>query len=252
VGETVTYPLDVSLTTPTPLTDISVSDPICDGPVMLVSKTGGNQDDRLEPGEVWRYTCDHAVQASDEDPLPNTATVQGTDDHGRQTSDTDDHLVDVIHPAIRIVKTANPLSISPGETVTYTYRVTNTGDVTLYDVSVDDDKLGHICDIPQLDVGETQTCTKDFTAGNGNLGPIKNVAVAEGVDETGYPVRDDDNASIDVVLGTTVTPPPTTTPPGGTAFTGSTVLPLAIAALVLLVIGSGLIYLGRREDGSSP
>ncbi len=251
VGETVTYTLDVSLTTQTPLTNITVTDPICDGPVTPVSKTGGNVNDVLEPGEVWSYSCDHVVQAGDPDPLPNTATVEGTDAQGRPASDTDDHVVDVIHPAIRVVKTANPLSISPGQTVTYRYAVTNTGDVTLFGVSVDDDKLGHICDIAELAVDETRTCTMDFTAGDGNLGPITNVAVAQGEDETGYPVKDDDDAQIDVVLGTTVTPPPTTTPPSGTAFTGSDILPLAVAALVLLVLGSGLTYLGRREDGSS-
>jgi hypothetical protein len=74
--------------------------------------------------------------------------------------------------------------------------------------------------------------------------------VAAGEDETGYPVSDDDTASIDVVLGTTVTP--TTTPPSGTAFTGSTVLPLGAIALVLLMIGAGLLWAGRREDGTRP
>jgi hypothetical protein len=249
VGDTIKYTFDVSLTTSTPLTNITVSDPKCSAAPTLDSKSGGDQDATLEPGETWHYSCTHVVTASDSDPLPNTATASGTDSQGRNTSDTDDHLVDIIHPAIKIVKTANPLSIAPGETVTYTYKVTNIGDVTLYNVSVDDDKLGHICDIAQLDVDETQTCTKDFTAREDNLGPLKNVAVAAGEDETGYPVRDDDKASIDVVLGTTVTP--TTTPPSGTAFTGSTVLPLGAIALVLLIVGTGLIYMGRRrEDGS--
>ncbi|MGZ4153646.1 MAG: hypothetical protein ACXVQ0_04105, partial [Actinomycetota bacterium] len=90
---------------------------------------------------------------------------------------------------------------------------------------------------------------KDFTAGATNVGPLKNVAVAEGEDETGFPVRDSDTAQVDVVLGTVVTP--TSTPPSGTAFTGSSLLPMAAAAIVLLLIGTGLIYLGRRrEDGS--
>ncbi len=252
VGDTVTYTLDVSLTDDVPLTDVTVTDPICASDPTLDSKEGGDQDEWLEPGETWHYSCTHVVTASDPDPLPNTATVTGTDDRGRDVSDTDDHVVDIIHPAIEIVKTANPTSIGPGETVTYTYKVTNTGDVTLYNVTVDDDKLGHICDIPQLEVGETQTCTKDFTAGQKDLGPIDNIGTAQGEDETGYPVRDDDVASIDVVLGTTVTPPPSKTPPGGTAFTGSNdILPLAGAALVLLVIGSGLLYLGRRREGGS-
>jgi uncharacterized repeat protein (TIGR01451 family) len=249
IGDTIVYTLDASLTTSTPLTNITVTDPTCDAAPTLGSKTGGDQDAWLEPGETWHYRCTHVVTKADADPLPNTATVSGTDSQGRDTSDTDSHLVDLIHPAIEIVKRANPLSIGPGESVTYTYKVTNVGDVTLYNVSVDDDKLGHICDIARLDVGETQTCTKDFRAGESNLGPLKNIAVAEGEDETGFGVRDSAAAQVDVVLGTVVTP--TSAPPGGTAFTGSSPLPTAAAAIAFLLIGTGLIYLGRRrEDGS--
>jgi uncharacterized repeat protein (TIGR01451 family) len=249
IGQTIAYTLDVSLTSSTPLTTITVTDPICDAAPTLDSKTGGDRDAWLESGETWHYRCPHVVTKADPDPLPNTATVIGTDSQGRHASDTDSHLVDLIHPAIEIVKRANPLSIGPGETVTYTYTVRNVGDVTLYDVSVDDDKLGHICDIARLDVGEARVCTRDFRAGESNLGPLKNIAVAEGEDETGFPVRDSAAEQVDVVLGTVVTP--TSTPPGGTAFTGSSPLPMAAAAIAFLLIGTGLISLGRRrKDGS--
>jgi uncharacterized repeat protein (TIGR01451 family) len=254
VGDTITYTFDVSLTTSTPLTAITVTDPICSAAPTLDSRTGGDQDERLEPGETWHFRCRHDVTALDPDPLPNTATVRGTDDRGRSTTDTDDHVVDIIHPAIRVVKTASRSSITPGQTVTYTYTVTNIGDVTLFDLSVDDDKLGHVCNIPRLAVDETRTCTKDFTTDETNLGPVKNVVVATGKDETGYPVQDEDRLSIDVVLGVTVTPSPvpTTSAPQGTAFTGSSaVLPLAALALALLGVGSGLIYLGRRREGGA-
>jgi uncharacterized repeat protein (TIGR01451 family) len=253
VGDTITYSFDVSLTTSTPLTNITVTDPICSAAPVLGSKAGGDQDVWLEPGETWHFHCSHKVTAADPDPLPNTATARGTDSQGRSTSDTDDHLVDIIHPAIRVVKTASRSSITPGQTVTYTYKVTNVGDVPLFNVSVDDDKLGHICSIPRLEVDETKTCTKDFTAPESKLGPLTNVVVAEGKDVTGLRVEDEDRATIDVVLGVTVTPTAvaTSTAPTGTAFTGSAVLPLVATGLGLLAIGTGLIYLGRkREDGS--
>ncbi len=249
VGDTITYAFDVSLTTSTPLTQITVTDPVCSAAPVLGAKDGGDQDEWLEPGETWHYRCTHRVAASDPDPLPNTATVRGLDSQGRSTSDTDDHLVDIIHPAIRIVKIARPTVIAPGETVTYTFAVTNVGDVPLFDVSVDDDKLGHICDVPRLDVDETKSCAKNFTAGQDDLGALKNVGVAEGKDETGRRVRDQDTAEIEVVMGPTVTP---TIPPAGPpiAFTGSSVLPLAGIALVLLLLGMGLIRLGRKEDAT--
>jgi uncharacterized repeat protein (TIGR01451 family) len=254
VGETITYSFDVSLTTSTPLTSITVTDPICSAAPILGSKTGGDQDAWLEPGETWHFHCTHKVTAADPDPLPNTATARGTDSQGRSTSDTDDHLVDIIHPAIRVVKTASRSSITPGQTVTYTYKVTNVGDVPLFNVSVDDDKLGHICSIPRLDVDETETCTKDFTAPESKLGPLTNVVVAAGKDVTGFRVEDEDRATIDVVLGVTITPTAvaTSTAPTGTAFTGSAVLPLVAMGLGLLAIGTGLIYLGRRREDGSP
>jgi hypothetical protein len=211
-----------------------------------VSKTGGDQDAALETGETWNYRCTHVVAATDPDPLPNTVTVTGTGPSG-QVSDTDSHSVDIIHPDIRIVKTANPDSIGPGETVTYTFEVTNTGDVTLFDVGVTDDKLGHICTIGRLEVGETRTCTADFTASSDFGGPLVNVGKAKGHDVSGKSVQDTDRVSIDVVLGTTVRP---ATPPSGLAFTGARgVRPMAGLALLLLLLGTGILVFTWRREG---
>ncbi len=249
VGDTITYTFAVSLAAGSAsLTSITVTDPICSAAPALVSKTGGDQDTTLETGETWNYSCTHVVTATDPDPLPNTVTAIGTGPNG-QVSDTDTHSVDIIHPAIQIVKTAKPTSIGPGETVTYTFKVTNTGDVTLFVVKVTDNKLGNICTIAQLDVGESQTCTADFTASSDFGGPLDNVGKARGHDVTGFNVEDTDRASIDVVLGTTVTP---VTPPSGVAFTGASgVVTMAGLALLLLLLGTGILFLTRRrEDGT--
>ncbi|HEV8621743.1 MAG TPA: hypothetical protein VGR33_02490 [Actinomycetota bacterium] len=249
VGDTITYTFAVSLAAGSAtLTNITLVDPICNATPTLVSKTGGDQDTALETGESWTYTCTHVVTATDPDPLPNTVTVTGMGPGG-QVSDTDFHSVDIVHPDIRIVKTANPDSIGPGETVTYTFKVTNTGDVTLFDVKVTDDKLGNICTIGRLEVGETQTCTADFTASSDFGGPLVNVGKAKGHDVTGISVQDTDRVSIDVVLGKTVTPP--VTPPSGLAFTGpSGLVQMAGVALLLLLLGTGILFFTRRhEDG---
>ncbi len=243
VGDTITYTFDVSLTTPTPLSNVTVTDPICDAAPVLGSTSGGDTDDVLEAGEIWHYTCTHLVTDADPDPLPNTATVTGTSSDGRTATDQDSHLVDLIHPAIEIVKTADPTSGEPGDTITYTYVVTNIGDVTLYDISVDDDVIGHICDIASLDPGASETCTAEYVIPD-QTGPIRNVGTAVGSDELGTKVKDDDRASVDVVLGEVITK----TPPRGTAFTGASgVVPLAGLALLLLLAGSGSLFLSRRR-----
>lgn len=47
-------------------------------------------------------------------------------------------------PNIEIIKTASPATASPGDLVTYTYTIVNTGDVTLTDIVAVDDVLGTI------------------------------------------------------------------------------------------------------------
>ena len=55
-------------------------------------------------------------------------------------TDTDTAQVLVIEPGISITKTASPEGVRAGRDVTYTFAVTNTGDVGLTDVVPVDDK----------------------------------------------------------------------------------------------------------------
>ena len=131
-----------------------------------------------------------------------------------------------------------------GTTVTYTYVVTNTGDTTLYDVSVDDDIMGHIGDIPILEPGQSVTLTKDFVVGQD---PVTNVATASGEDILGHSVSATDDAVVTPILGEN--PPPTTTP-----FTGSDAGRLGLIAMALLGLGATLVAVTRRrrtEDGTA-
>ncbi|HEX6844480.1 MAG TPA: hypothetical protein VF235_05125 [Actinomycetota bacterium] len=239
VGDTLTYTFAVSLTTPEPLADVVVTDPICDAGPSYVS--GDDGDQVLEAEETWRFACDHVVTTEDPDPLPNEASVVGTANDGREATDADDHEVDLIHPAIEIVKTVAPIGGEPGDVVTYRYRVTNIGDTTLYDVSVDDDVLGHVGDIEQLAPGESAILTMDWTLEAGAEAVI-NVGTATGTDILGEVVSDEDDASVAVVQGTTPTPPPT-------AFTGTEVGMLGAIAAILVAIGLLALFVARRRIG---
>ena len=146
------------------------------------------------------------------------------------------------NPAIDIVKTVNPVSGEPGDTVTYTYKVTNTGDTTLFDVSVDDDVIGHIGDIAVLEPGDTVTLTKDYVL-PANPPTITNVGTATGTDELGTSVSATDDAVVTIVEA--ANPP---TPPKPTAFTGSDALRLGTIALILLALGLVALVLGRRRN----
>ena len=108
-----------------------------------------------------------------------------------------------VNPSITIVKEADP-AIGPPRDVTYTYLVTNTGDVTLAPVRVTDDVLGDIGEIDELAPGESallsSTVAVDATT------PVVNVGTACGdpsVDGqiVGGEVCAEDDATISVVLG---------------------------------------------------
>ena len=128
----------------------------------------------------------------------NTAGVTTTNDgHDSASASTK-----VICPAISIVKTANPTSGQPGDPVTYTYKVTNTGDTTLYNVIVTDDKLGAInADHPivSLAPGQVVILTKKTTLPK-TAGLLTNVGTVTGHDVLGKTVSAHDNATVTVVL----------------------------------------------------
>ena len=174
----------------------------------------------------------------------NTATVDALNEPNTAQFTANDQAsasLTVICPGITIVKTVSPRSGNPGDTVTYTYLVTNTGDTTLFNVSVDDDVIGHIGDIAKLEPGQSVTLTKDFVLPAGN--PIvTNVGTATGTDVLGTQVSDNDDAFVTIVLAKN---PPPSPPP--TAFTGSDAARLGLIAGVLLALGLLGIVLGRKR-----
>jgi hypothetical protein len=109
----------------------------------------------------------------------------------------------VSSPGIEVVKTADTDSAEVGEVVTYTYVITNTGNVTLTDVTLDDDVIGPI-ELPvegvTLEPGAsvTVTATYTITEQDGENGSVTNVAVASGQPPTGPRVEDSDDWTVDV------------------------------------------------------
>ena len=86
--------------------------------------------------------------------------------------------------------TAPGVELIVGEVATFTFVATNTGNVDLADVSINDDVLGPICGIENLAVGASETCETTATVTEGQQ---TNVATATGqpIDPaTGEPVGD--------------------------------------------------------------
>ncbi len=102
-----------------------------------------------------------------------------------------------LNPGIRIRKSVDNNRANVGDTVTYTYVVTNTGNVRLDGITVNDDRLGPITLVAtSLNVGESTTGTATYTILAGDL-PLTNIASVSGNPPNGAPpVTDSDRVTV--------------------------------------------------------
>jgi uncharacterized repeat protein (TIGR01451 family) len=124
----------------------------------------------------------------------NEATVTGTPPSGPDVIDRDPSHYFGAHPGLSLEKRVNDLDadVAPGpevlvgDTVTFTFRVENTGNEALTDVTVLDDQLGTIaCPQDTLAVGERMVCTVEAVA---TLGQHENTATVTGTPPVGGPL----------------------------------------------------------------
>jgi hypothetical protein len=216
-GDTITYTFDVSNSGNTPLKDVSVEDERCDA--APVRDAAHDQDDDgdtlLETGEVWRFTCTMVVpeehDAEEENPIHNVATAHAFDQAGNEVTDTDSHDTTIIHPAIAVQKTGAEFAYA-GDTVTYTFAVTNPGDTPLAGVTVSDDRCAPVTGPTAKDGGDADdslepgetwmfTCARQIPAGHeiGDENPIRNVATAAGTDPLDKTVTSTDDHQVRVL-----------------------------------------------------
>src|SRR5207248_2257926 len=123
--------------------------------------------------------------------VDNTVTACGTDPLALKVCDTDHHHLTPLHPAIPVVK-SGPTSADRRDGEAYSFKVTNTGDVDLTNVTVKDDVLGDIGTIASLAKGAATTLTHDFAVPGASTG-VDNTATACGVDPLALKVCDTDH-----------------------------------------------------------
>ncbi len=237
-GDTVTYTYVVTNTGGEPLSNVTIADNKC----ATVAFVGGdsNVDQKLDVAEAWSYSCAQALTAD----TTNVVTVTGDDDDGNTATDEDTESVVVINPKIAVDKSANVAIANPGQSVTYSYKVTNPGNDPLSSVTVVDDKCAPVTLVDgdtdadaKLDSSETwnYTCTQVVTA----VGSLTNVVVVTGTPTVGPKVNATDTVTIPItaVLGEVL------------SRTGANSSMLASQALAILALGAALLLLGRRRVG---
>jgi hypothetical protein len=179
VGETITYTYTVENIGSAILTTVSVTDDHLRG-IGLVTTT-------LAPHDITTGTATYVVQQSDlPGPLVNVVTVTCTPPMGNPITATASVTL-TSHPAIRVAKDANVSAARVGETITYRYTITNTGDVTLTDIRASDNRLGPIrLGADSLPPAAVTTGSATHTLVKADRpGPIINTVTVTGASPTG-------------------------------------------------------------------
>jgi uncharacterized repeat protein (TIGR01451 family) len=135
----------------------------------------------LAPGASMTCTASYTIKQSDLDSgsVKNTAkaSANGTNSNTAIVTVTADQK-----PALSLIKSASPATYDHvGQTISYSYVVKNTGNVTLAGpVTVADDKATVTCPAGGLAPGASMTCTASYTIAQADLdsGSVKNNAKA--------------------------------------------------------------------------
>ena len=124
--------------------------------------------------------------------ISNTGMASGTPQTGSTATATSTLTIPAIDtPGVSLAKTANVTSYSaPGIPITYSYKVTNTGNVSLTAVTVTDPHVGLSgisCPGTTLAPGASETCTATYTTTQADVdaGSISNTGTASGKPPSG-------------------------------------------------------------------
>jgi uncharacterized repeat protein (TIGR01451 family) len=246
LGQVVTYSFEitndgnVTITNPTPVegpfTGTGELSPL-DCPPNVV----------LQPGDSTTCTATYEVAQFDVDwgQFTNTARATGTAPAGVTAPVSDESSATVTtspHAALALVKTASLQQVAKaGQVVTYTFAITNTGNVDITDPIVKEGTFtGHGRLSPVtcpgdsiLPPGQSITCTATYTVVAADVadgGTLSNTATASGTPPFGDPVTSDPSTAH-------VREAPDAVPASGLASTGSDVQAAGATAFWMLVFG---------------
>lgn len=258
VGQVVTYSFVITNTG-----NVTVTDPgIVEG---AFSGTGSLGDvacadtDPLVPGGQLVCSADYTVTQADVDSgeLSNTATATGDGPAGTSppTSPESTALFPApAHPGLSLEKTTTTTEVSAvGQVVSYSFRITNTGNTTARDVAVSEDSFTGHGDAPVVDCapattllpGEVVVCAARYVVVAADLDgrALVNTARATSLGPDGSDVASvPSTARVDEVVSAEEAGD------SGLAITGGAIAwSAALLALGLLIVGGLLLVVRRRR-----
>ncbi|MDE2579793.1 MAG: DUF11 domain-containing protein, partial [Hyphomicrobiales bacterium] len=222
VGQSIPYTFQVTnagsatLTSPVSVTDSKIASVTC--PAL---PAGG-----LAPGGSITCTGSYTVTQADLDAgsITNTASAKS----GTTVSANESHTINATQtPAMTIAKTPSPTTFTTaGTVVSYSYKVTNSGNVTLTNaVTVSDNKIASVT-CPALPAGGLApgafiTCTGSYTTTQADVdaGGVTNTASARSGATTSPTVSATATSTSGPALSMTKTPSPATAANAGASVT---------------------------------
>ncbi|WP_084605973.1 DUF7507 domain-containing protein [Agreia bicolorata] len=210
VGRQITYSFVVKNTGNVPLNDVKVTEESFTGSGTMSNAVCPSTS--LAVGASETCTASYTVTQADVDKgsLTNTAKSTGTPPGGTPVNSPPDTVVVPApnSPSISVVKSADPTSITAaGAAIRYSFTATNTGNVTLTNVSITEGAFsgsGTLSAVTcpagaaSLAPGASVVCTADYTATQADVdaGRITNTATASGRPPTGNPVTSDPSSAV--------------------------------------------------------
>jgi len=134
----------------------------------------------------------------------NRARASGLDPNGEPVTGTARETVTATEatPALTLIKSAAPTKVYLGDIVTYTFELSNTGNVTLRRIAVSDPLLDPApkCKATSLSPGRSTTCKGSYTVTQAdvNRGSVVNTATGFALPARGKLVPPRDTATVEV------------------------------------------------------
>lgn len=271
VGQEVTYSFAVTNTGNVTLTDVEIDDSDFSGSGELSAIDCPAEAASLAPGASVTCTASYVVTQADLDSaeLTNTATATGTPPGDTPPPDSPPSTIEIPStpaPGIEVVKTSDTDKITAvGQKVTYSFEATNTGNVSLADVTVDDSDFSGAGELSPVDCpaeaaslapGASVTCTATYLVTKADLesGELTNTATATGTPPGDTPPPTSPPSTVDVPVDPADPAPPAPAQPdrpgGSLASTGADLGWTAGLAALLFLTGAATLFVVRRRTVS--
>lgn len=151
-GESVIYSFLVENTGDTPLINLLIQDDMIQAPCPITMLNPGEQTNCVSEAVIINQTT------------TNTATAEALFLNDRPISSVPSSaVVTVINPQLSLVKSVDLDTVPSGETVVYSFKVQNIGDILLTNLTIQDDVIQEPISCPdrELDPGEETICISE-------------------------------------------------------------------------------------------